>query len=280
MDPRHPHARELVVLAVTIVGMSRLLDGPLTWIVAVLVGVAVWIGGRQVIAEGGPGYAPVPFEASILPAVLAAGSVGAIRLVPLGLVVLPAIAGVGWLLDRTLAAEARVHDRPTGMTPGDRSILLALALVGAFLAFAGAASMIPGGLAEPPAVASPGIPGGVPPGDVLGESGLVGLAAADAIVAGLIGFRFSAVRLAGRRDALWAALTYGAAIAIGAGLIRAVAVPRLVFPALLTLVLYLWDTLRGTAPSLRRDPRFLWQSGLLVILAVVVVVWNVGLRPR
>ena len=31
-------------------------------------------------------------------------------------------------------------------------------------------------------------------------------------------------------------------------------------------------------PSLRRDPRFLWQSVLLAILAVAVVAWNLGLR--
>ena len=41
---------------------------------------------------------------------------------------------------------------------------------------------------------------------------------------------------------------------------------------------YLWDTLRGTAPALRRDPRFLWQSILLTALGAAVVAWNIGLR--
>ncbi|MHB8460076.1 MAG: hypothetical protein ACYDAK_01705 [Candidatus Limnocylindrales bacterium] len=272
MDQRHRHQRELVVLAATIVGLSRLLDGPLVWLVAGLLFAAVWLGSRQVIGEGSLGYAPIPLEASIIPAIAAAGSLGAIRLVPLGLAVLPAIAVAGWLIHLALDAEARVHDRPTGMSAADRSILLAVALVSAFLAFVGAASMVVGGLAEP---SGGGAPGG---GLAVSEAGILTIAVVDGIVAGLLGFRFSAERLAGRRDALWAALTYAAAIAIGAGLLRAIAIPRLVFPALLTLVFYLWDTLRGTAPSLRRDPRFLWQSGLLALLAIAVVAWNLGLR--
>ncbi|MBF6604808.1 MAG: hypothetical protein IVW53_04410 [Chloroflexi bacterium] len=277
MDQRHRHQRELVVLAATIVGLSRLLDGPLVWLVAGLLFAAVWLGSRQVIGEGSLGYAPIPLEASIIPAIAAAGSLGAIRLVPLGLAVLPAIAVAGWLIHLALDAEARVHDRPTGMSAADRSILLAVALVAAFLAFVGAASMVVGGLAEPSGGGAPG--GGAPGGGLaVSEAGIAIIALADGIVAGLLGFRFSAERLAGRRDALWAALTYAAAIAIGAGLLRAIAIPRLVFPALLTLVFYLWDTLRGTAPSLRRDPRFLWQSGLLALLAIAVVAWNLGLR--
>ena len=64
-------------------------------------------------------------------------------------------------------------------------------------------------------------------------------------------------RLSGRRrcavgdvrDALWSAVTYAAAIAIGAAALRAMEIPRLVGPALLTLAFYLWDALHGTAPA-------------------------------
>ena len=51
------------------------------------------------------------------------------------------------------------------------------------------------------------------------------------------------------RDALWSALTYAAAIAIGAAALRAMAIPRLIGPALLTLAFYLWDAFIGTAPA-------------------------------
>jgi hypothetical protein len=52
----------------------------------------------------------------------------------------------------------------------------------------------------------------------------------------------------------------------------------LVGPAVLTLVFYLWDAFHGTAPARRREPRFLWETLLLGLLAVVVVAWNVRLR--
>jgi hypothetical protein len=271
MDPRHRHQRELVALAITVVGLSRLLDGPLVWAVAGILFAAVWLGTRQVLAEGSSGYAPVPLEAPIIPAIAAAGILGSLRLVPLGLAIVPALVAAGWFLDLTVRLEARVHDRPTGMTAADRTTLLAVALVASFLAFLGTATMVTGGLAEPG-------PGNTAIGPPVSESGVIVIALADAFVGGLLGFRFSVSRLAGRRDALWAAVTYAAAIAIAAGVLRAIAVPRLLFPALLTLVFYLWDTVRGTAPSLRRDPRFIWQSVLLAVLALTVIVWNLGLR--
>jgi hypothetical protein len=271
MDPHQRHERELVVLAVTLIGLSRLLDGPLVWALAALVLAAVWLGAREVLARGSVGYAPVPIEAPIVPSVAAAGALLGLRLVPLGLAVVPALVGAGLLVYLALRREAGIHDRATGMTAADRTALLAVSLVAAFLAFAGAASTVLGGLAEPG-------PGGTQLGAPIDTSGIVAIAVADAVVAGLIGFRFSSSGLAGRRDALWAAATYAASIAIAAGVLRAIAIPRLLFPALLVLVLYLWDTVRGTAPSLRRDPRFIWQSVLLAVLGVAVVAWNLGVR--
>ena len=67
-------------------------------------------------------------------------------------------------------------------------------------------------------------------------------------------------------------------VAIAAGATRAIDLPLLVGPAVLTLVFYLWDALHGTAPARRREPRFLWETILLVVLAVVVVAWNLRLR--
>ena len=55
------------------------------------------------------------------------------------------------------------------------------------------------------------------------------------------------------------------------------AVPRLLGPALLTLVFFLWDALHGTAPARRRDPRWLWEIGLLLVLGVLVAALNVRL---
>ena len=270
VSPRERHERELTLLAVTVIGLSRLLEGPLLWVVAALVLAAIALGTRQVLAEGAAGYAPVPFEASILPAVLGASAVGGLRLIPLGLAVVPALVLVWLLLDAAGRLEARVYDRPSGITGEDRTAILVVGLVAAFMAFAGVASMVAGGLADPG--------NGGQGGPAISEAGIVTVAIGDGLVAGLIGYRLGAARLTGARVALWAAATYAGAIAISAGLLRAIAMPRLAFPALLTLVFYLWDTLRGTAPSLRRDPRFVWQSVLLVALGVAVVAWNLGLR--
>jgi hypothetical protein len=112
----------------------------------------------------------------------------------------------------------------------------------------------------------------------LAESDLVLLAVADAVVAGLLGYRASALRITNLRDVLWSAATYASAIAIAAAALRAMVIPRLVGPALLTLVFFLWDAFHGAPPARRRDPRWIWQTVLLVVLGGVVVAWNLRLR--
>jgi hypothetical protein len=43
---------------------------------------------------------------------------------------------------------------------------------------------------------------------------------------------------------------------------------------LLTLVFFLWDAFHGTPPVQRRDPRWIWQTVLLVVLGALFVAWN------
>ena len=119
--------------------------------------------------------------------------------------------------------------------------MLVTILLVAFLGFTGVAAMVPGGLgpdrrrrARPRATCSSSPP-------------------ATRWSPGLLGYRAAALRVTNVRDALWSALTYAAAIAIGAAALRAMEIPRLVGPALLTLAFYLWDAFIGTAPSRRRD---------------------------
>ena len=152
-------------------------------------------------------------------------------------------------------------------------MILVLALIAAFLGFTGVATLVNGGLAS--FGLAPGNPG---LGDSSDEVSLLILAAGDGLIAGLLGYRLVRLGPTSPRDAVVSALTYAAAIAIGAGLFRAMSVPRLLGPALLTLLVYLWDAFHATTPSIRRDPRWLWQIGLLVGLAAIVVVWNLALR--
>lgn len=265
-----PGQRDLALVAVTIVGLSRLVEPPVVWLVAVLLLGAVLFGALQVLSdELGPTEAGggVAIEALILPAVAAVACLGAIRLVPFGLWLVPAL-GITWLLvRRTLALEARIHRATSGLSDDDRTAVLVTILLVAFIGFTGVAAMVPGGLVE--RTLSP---------DPLPETNLIILAVGDGIIAGLLGYRAVALRLSALLDALWSAGTYAAAIAIGAAALRAMEIPRLVGPALLTLAVYLWDALSGTAPARRRDRRWIWQTGLLAALGVVVAAWNLMLR--
>ena len=265
--------RDLVVAAASVVALSRLVDGPLVWMVAALLLAATLLGTLQILGEADPaGEASegVPIEALLTPAVAAVACVGAIRLVPVGPALVPAIVAAAFLVDRTLATEVRMLSQRHGPTAADRTTILLEGLIVAFLAFAGVAALVPHGLAEPSGPGSAGAP--------LVEGDLLLLAAADAAVAGLLGYRVSALRVANLRDALWSAATYATAVAIAAAALRAMVIPRLVGPALLTLVFFLWDAFHGAPPARRRDPRWIWQTALLVVLGILVIAWNLGLR--
>jgi hypothetical protein len=56
-------------------------------------------------------------------------------------------------------------------------------------------------------------------------------------------------------------------------------IPRLIGPALLTLAFYLWDAFHGVTPARRRDLRWAWQTLALVAVGIVVILWNLLLRP-
>ena len=144
------------------------------------------------------------------------------------------------------------------------------AVVTAFVAFTGIATLVPGGLAQP---------GGATAGSpTLTEGWLVVLALNDALVALVLGYRLAVLRYGTARDAARSAATFGIVVAVAAGAIRAIDLPQLVGPAVLTLVFYLWDALHGSGAVRRREPRFLWETILLVVLALVVVAWNLRLR--
>ncbi|HEV7605535.1 MAG TPA: hypothetical protein VGO15_11240 [Candidatus Limnocylindrales bacterium] len=266
MDERSAR-RDLALVAVTVVGLSRLLEPPLIWVVALALLGAMLLGTLQVLdAEVAPAQAwfGIPIESVILPSVAAVACLGAIRLIPFGLWLAPALLVTWWVVGRTLALEARINRGPTRLTADDRTALLVTLLLVAFLAFTGIAAMVPGGLVQA--------------GGALPEANLVVLAVGDAIVAGLLGYRAASLRVTTVPDALWSAATYAAAIAIGAAAIRAIEIPRLVGPALLTLAFYLWDAYIGTIPRRRRDLRWIGRLVLLAVLGVVVAVWNLLLR--
>jgi len=263
--------RDLVIAAMTVVGMAAVLSGPLVWPTAILLLAAMIVGTIQVVADADGSLAErgVPVESLFLPAVAAIGCLGAIRLVPLGLGIVPALLLSGVLIDRTLIVEARIAAAHQGPTDEDRSRALVAILVVALVAFVGVAAIVPGGLAGREPAGAPIVP------LALGDLAL--LALADAFIAGLLGYRAAALRGSQVRGAVWAALTYAAAIAVGAAALRAMGIPRLIGPALLMLLFYLWDTLHATTPSRRRDPRWIWETLVLAGLGAAVAFWNLRL---
>jgi hypothetical protein len=100
----------------------------------------------------------------------------------------------------------------------------------------------------------------------------------DALIALILGYRVAAFRYGSAGAAARSAVTYAIVVAAAAGAVRAMDLPRLVAPAVLTLVFYLWDTLHGTPSARRRESRFLWETFLLAILVLTVVAWNLRLR--
>ncbi len=265
MDPRRSTRRELALLATTLVVVTRPLEGGLAWLTAAFVLATVVLGALQVLGQGETRR--VPAECVIVPGVAALASVFAIRLVPIGLGLVPAVLLVWLLVDRALAVEARLLSRPTTPSPEDRNALLAVVLLVAFLGFAGAAGAVPGALVEPSDASTS-----------FSEIGLLTLVLADGVVAGLLGYRLAMLESANVRDALWAALTFGAVAAIGAAAFRAIALPRLIGPALLTLLVYLWSAYTR-APRRRLDRRTrLVEAALLVVAGFLAVGWNLLLR--
>jgi hypothetical protein len=268
MDHRSAGRRDLVLLVTTVVGLTRLAEGPLLWLAAGMVLVGVLLGALQVLGEGEP--RGVPIESLLLPATAAVAGVFGLRLVPLGPLVLLGLAVIGVLLDRSIALEQRLEALASPPSVDDRTKVVGLATGIAFLGFAGVAATVPGGLVADSSVLGP-------PGGSLVGTDLALLAGADALLALLLGYRVSALRATTVRDAAWSALTYAVVVAISAGAIRALAVPRLLGPALLTLVFFLWDAFHGAAPTRRRDPRWLWEVGLLIALGVLVIALNTRL---
>ena len=267
-------AWDLVILAVALTAIGRLAEGSALWVASLLAGLALAFAALEVLGSGDAPPAVVdlgvPVEALLLPAATGIGSVVAIHVVPVGLLLVPALVAVASLAASSIAIERRILARPSGPTAADRTALLGLVVLVAFGAFTGIAAAIPGALVEPPPT---GVEAPVP-GLALG--GLALLAVLDGIVAGILGYRMAALEGPTVRGALAAALSYAAVIAIAAAALRAMGLPRLLGPALLTLVLYLWSAYRGVPRGTRRDARWIWEVLLLAALGVLVMLWNLA----
>jgi hypothetical protein len=262
-------SRDLVTAGLAVALLSTLVEGPAIWVLAGILLAAMVFGTLQVLGDGmsaatGQG---VPVEALLVPAVTAVAILGSLRLVPGGVLLVPAVLLGALLLHRVVGLEARVLASQSGPSGADRTAVIGTGLIVAFVAFLGAAALVPGSLPEP------GISTAAPTG-----SQLATLAASDALVAFLLGYRTAALRTSNIRDVAWFALTSAIVVAMAALALRAMEIPRFLGPALLVLVFFLWDAIHGTAAVRRRDRRRIWETVLLAVLGLLVVAWSVRLQ--
>jgi hypothetical protein len=207
----------------------------------------------------------------ILPAGAALAALGAIRLVPVGVVLVPAFVLAGGLVGLTLVTELRIARASGPPSSTDRTAIQVEILLVAFLGFAGVASLVPGGLP------APGQGGGA-----IGSNAIAVLAQAggDAIIGFLLAYRVAALRSSSFRDVAWFGVSGAAVVAIAAVALRSIEIPRILGPALLVLVFFLWDAIHsGSGGSVRRRaPLRVWETLALVVLAIVVIGWSAGIR--
>ncbi len=268
--PTAPAARhELALVATLLVGLAAAIEPGDAFAVAGLLPLVMLLAGLGVL--GADRVPERPYASVLLPAVLTGAAAAAVHLVPSGLWLLAFLAALAVVLDRILVLEMGILAQPNSISDIERARVLAAAVLTAFVAFTGVAALVPGGLPPPASSAAAG-------SSALTEGWLVVLAVADALAAFVIGWRIAALRFGQPLEIARSALTYALVIAVVAGLIRAIDLPQLVGPAVLTLVFYLWDAQHGSAPARRQERRFLWEMTLLAALAIVVVFWNLRLQ--
>lgn len=264
-----PAVRDLAIGLAVVVALSRFAPDAFAWPIAAFALAAAVVGALQAFADADPATsaAGVPIESVVLPGLAAAASVLAIRLVPLEMVLAPAIAVFGSLVYATLGTEARLLRASGPPSSADRTAVGVQLLLVGFLALAGVAGLLPG------AAPAPDGPSTDPdPAVVVALAGL-----ASAIGFGM-GYRAAALRSSSLRDVASFAVGAGMVMAIAAVALRSIELPRLIGPALLVLVFFLWDAIHGGRPARRRNPWRIWEAGLLVVLAVAIVAWSFGSR--
>jgi hypothetical protein len=257
---------ELAVLVGLTAGLGIFLEGPAFWVGALLVVTAAGFGTFSLMAELDP--RGVPIESLALPSAAAFATLGLARLAgpsPIGLAAL--LAG-GLLVAVILGFEIRLLG-PADPAHGLRQQqLVPLTVLVAFLCFTGVAGAVYGGPATT----------GAQPTVGAGEVALLVLALVDAAVAFVLGYRLAAVRSASVRQAAWAAGTFAVVVGAAAALLRAVGLPRLLGPALLAAIFYLWSAYRSASRSERRSGAWLGEYLALAAAAALAIAWNLLLR--
>lgn len=274
MRTERPRLANLVALVLLSAGIGIFLQGAAFWVGALLLAAATAYGAFALMADLDP--RGVPIESLATPAAAAFATLGLAHLAGAELAALPVLAGGGALLAVSLLLEARLLGPADASNPHREQQLLVVTVLLSFLCFTAVAGAVPGGLGgETGAAGDAGPDAGNAGGQ---EASLLLLAVADGAVAFVLGYRLAALRSPSVRAAARAAGTFGVVIAASAALIRAIALPRLLGPALLAAVFYLWSAYRSASGLERRSAAWLWEYLALTGAAALAVAWNLLLR--
>jgi len=243
------------VAALSIAGIARIV-APVPWLAFVFA--AGWAGVAWLVRlETAPEALAVAGDLGAEPGVGAAARAfapPAVRLRPRR----RAEFGLARIVAEPVVVDTRElppHPRPLAV----RSAALGLA----FLAFAAAGGLVPGGLAldrEPMTTAH-----------------LVEFVALNAAIAGAVGYRLAALTSPSRFDRIVRVVAFGQyalPVAVATAALRSLALPRLFIPALLTLVSYAVTSLRESPEPVSQNARLLQELAVLGIAALAVIAWG------
>lgn len=230
--------------AFSVAGIARLVD-PLPWLIFVFVAGWVALAGLVVLellpaGDGEPAAATPP----------------AVRFRPTRRAEFDLPKIVAEPLD---SREQPSHPRPLAV----RMACLAMA----FVAFTAVGGILPGGLAV----------GGPAPDDRL----LAATFALDGLLGGALGYRIAAITRPSRYDRIVRTLAfvqYGLPVAAVGVTLRAIGLPRLFTPALLTLLVYMVTVLRDSPEPVLMNRRLLQELAVLGAVGLIAAAWGLLVR--
>jgi Ca2+/Na+ antiporter len=264
-------ARELGLVIGTLAMLVHFLDGVAFWVITALIVATAVAGSLHLLGESRPWR--VPLDRLTLPALAAFATAGLAHLVNpvpwLALVFVGAWIVMALVVAvQTLPATGTEEEEASaaGETAGHPRPLAAriATLFVAFLAFSAVGGFVSGGLASDAAT---------PATSVVASTALY-----DLIIGGLVGFVMAAIRPHRRMDVVLAFVLYAAILGAAGAALRYVDMPRLLGPAILTLVAYLVTVFRYSAEPIWRSSRLIGETLVLGVAGCAVIVLGLLMR--
>jgi hypothetical protein len=118
-------------------------------------------------------------------------------------------------------------------------------------------------------------------GGPLSGPAFAAIVALDVLVGGFVGYRIASISCTSRFDRIVRVLAvgqYAVPVGVAGALLRALALPRLFGPALLTLVAYVVTVVRESPEPVLYNRRLLQEAAVLGLAGTLAVVWGLLVR--